>query len=139
MKSLYNENDAKQFIRKYSSIPEEMALRVYTSRLIGRDSNLVLHSGGNTSVKLRMKNIFGDIQDVIFVKGSGRDLSSIEPEGFAGLNLELIQRLRKLENMADEEMENQLLINKQNAKDPDPSVEALLHAFLPLLYFDLMW
>jgi rhamnulose-1-phosphate aldolase/alcohol dehydrogenase len=136
MKCLYNENDAKQFISKYSSIPEEMALRVYTSRLIGRDSNLVLHGGGNTSVKLKIKNIFGDIQDVIFVKGSGRDLSSIEPEGFAGLNLELIQRLRKLENMADEEMENQLLINKQDAKAPAPSVEALLHAFLPHKYID---
>ena len=136
MKSLYNENDAKQFIRKYSSIPEELALRVYTSRLIGGDSNLVLHGGGNTSVKLRMKNIFSDLQDVICVKGSGRDLSSIEPEGFTSLNLELIQRLRKLETMTDEEMENQLLINKQDAKAPDPSVEALLHAFLPHKYID---
>jgi len=136
MKSIYSENDAKQFVSKYSLIPEELALRVYTSRLIGRDSNLVLHGGGNTSVKLKMKNIFGDTQDIIFVKGSGRDLSSIEPEGFTGLNLELIQRLKMLGNMTDEEMENQLLINKQDAKSPDPSVEALLHAFLPHNYID---
>lgn len=136
MKSLYNEKDAKQFVKKYSSVPKELALRVYTSRLIGGDPNLVLHGGGNTSVKLKMKTIFGDLQDVIYVKGSGRDLSSIEPEDFTGLHLEPVQRLRKLETMTDEEMENQLLINKQDAKSPDPSVEALLHAFLPHKYID---
>ncbi len=136
MNSLFDENEEKELIDEYPDIPYELALRVYTSRLIGKDSNLVLHGGGNTSVKLKVKNILGDDQDVLFIKGSGHDLETIGPEGFCGLDLNFLQRLKGLENIADEEMENQLLVHKIDAKSPDPSVETLLHAFLPHKYVD---
>lgn len=136
MKSLYNENDALAFIKKYADHPRDLALRVYTSRLLGSNSSLVLHGGGNTSVKLKQKNILGEENDVIFVKGSGQDLAVIEPEGFTGLNLNSLVKLRRLESITDADMENQLKIHRISAWSPDPSVEALLHAFLPHKYID---
>lgn len=136
MKSLYNEQDSKRFISRYSAYPEDFVLRIYTSRLIGSNSRLVLHGGGNTSVKLRSKNILGERQEILYVKGSGVDLATIEPEEFVGLGLAPLRKLRNLESLSDEEMENQLQINKIVASSPDPSVEALLHSFLPYKYVD---
>ena len=131
MKNLFRENEARRLVRKFPSYPEELILRLYTSRLIGIDQNLVLHGGGNTSVKLKVKNIVGEDQEVLFVKGSGGDLATIEPDGFVGLDLSGLRKLRRLGHLPDEEMENQLLVHKISARSPDPSVEALLHAFLP--------
>ena len=136
MKSLYNKNDALAFIKKYADHPKDLALRIYTSRLLGANNSLVLHGGGNTSVKLKQKNILGEENDVIFVKGSGQDLSVIEPEGFTGLNLNSLIKLRRLESITDTDMENLLHIHRTSAWSPDPSVEALLHAFLPHKYID---
>ena len=87
MDSLYNEVDAKALIATYPAIPKELALRVYTSRLIGSNTHLVLHGGGNTSVKLTENNIVGEKQDILYIKGSGVDLANIEPEGLVGLDL----------------------------------------------------
>jgi rhamnose utilization protein RhaD (predicted bifunctional aldolase and dehydrogenase)/NAD(P)-dependent dehydrogenase (short-subunit alcohol dehydrogenase family) len=134
MRSLYKEKEALAFKKKYAGFPEELALLVYTSRLLGQNPGLVLHGGGNTSVKLRQTNIVGEENDVIFVKGSGQDLSVIEPEGFTGLNLHPLLKLRQLESISDIEMENQLYIHRISSRSPDPSVEALLHAFLPHKY-----
>ena len=75
MESFYNAADAMKWIEKYDAYPRELALRVYTSRLLGSDRSLVLHGGGNTSVKLKIKNIFNEEIDVVFVKGSGFILS----------------------------------------------------------------
>ncbi|MCP4345572.1 MAG: bifunctional aldolase/short-chain dehydrogenase [Desulfobacterales bacterium] len=136
MKTNYNNTEAKEFIQKYPDVPEELALRVYTSQLIGKDPNLVLHGGGNTSVKLKMTNILGDEQDILYVKGSGQDMETIEPQGFTGLDLNYIQRFRTLQTLTDEDMENQLKIRKIDPDSPDPSVEAILHAFLPHKYID---
>ena len=136
MKNLYHPEDAQQFAQQYSAYSHELALRVYTSRLIGKSQDLVLHGGGNTSVKCRIKNIVDEEIDVLFVKGSGWDLGIIEPEGFTGLMLDPIQRLRRLDFLSDEEMENQLAINRIESRSPNPSVEALLHAFLPHKYID---
>ena len=136
VKSCFDESEAKVFVAKYSTLPKDLALRIYTSRLIGKDPDLVLHGGGNTSVKLRMKNIVGEEQDVLYVKGSGVDLATIGPDGFVGLDLNFLRKLRNLESLSDEEMENQLQIHKISALSPDPSVEALLHAFLPHKYVD---
>jgi len=132
----FNETDAGQFVEDYPDIPEELALRIYTSRLIGSNPDLVLHGGGNTSVKLNQKNIFEENQEILYVKGSGIDLASIEPEGFSGLDLSYLQKLRNLNNLSDEEMENQLELGKVKSSSPHPSVEALLHAFLPHKYID---
>ncbi len=136
MEMLFKEKDAEALTAEYADCPRELALRVYTSHLIGGDSGMVLHGGGNTSVKIRQKNVVGEEEDVLFVKGSGCDLADIEPGGFVGLNLDPLRKLRRLESLSDEEMENQLLINRISSRAPDPSVEALLHAFLPHKYVD---
>jgi rhamnose utilization protein RhaD (predicted bifunctional aldolase and dehydrogenase)/NAD(P)-dependent dehydrogenase (short-subunit alcohol dehydrogenase family) len=136
MENLYNPEDAQQFAQQCSAYSNELALRVYTSRLIGKSRDLVLHGGGNTSVKCRIKNIVDEEIDVLFVKGSGWDLATIEPEGFTGLMLDPIRKLRRLDFLSDEEMENQLAINRIESRSPNPSVEALLHAFLPHKYID---
>jgi rhamnose utilization protein RhaD (predicted bifunctional aldolase and dehydrogenase)/NAD(P)-dependent dehydrogenase (short-subunit alcohol dehydrogenase family) len=136
MKSLFNEKDARAFVGRYGSLPEPLSLRLYTSRLIGKDPTLVLHGGGNTSVKLKVKNILGEDQEVLYIKGSGVDLGTIEPAGFVGLDLSPLRKLRTLGALSDEEMDNELKIHKVNALSPDPSVEALLHGFLPHRFVD---
>jgi len=136
MKNLFDAKEAQEFVAKYPAVNPELALRTYTSRLIGQDPCLVLHGGGNASVKIKVKNIVREERDVLYVKGSGVDLATIEPEGFVGLELDPLRKLKKLEDLADEEMENQLQIHKIFFTSPDPSVEALLHAFLPCRYVD---
>ncbi len=136
MISAFNETDAKGFVEHYPDIPEELAIRIYTSRLIGGNPDLVLHGGGNTSVKLNQKNIFEENQEILYVKGSGVDLASIKPEGFSRLDISFLRKLRNLNSLSDEEMENQLEIRKIASSSPSPSVEALLHAFLPHKYID---
>jgi rhamnose utilization protein RhaD (predicted bifunctional aldolase and dehydrogenase) len=136
VESIYHPEEANEFRAKHPDIPPELALRVYTSRLIGREPSLVLHGGGNTSVKFRIKNVVGEEQEVLYVKGSGVDLAIIEPAGFVGLDLEPLRKLCRLSALPDEEMENQLKVHKIRFSSPDPSVEALLHAFLPSRYID---
>jgi rhamnose utilization protein RhaD (predicted bifunctional aldolase and dehydrogenase)/NAD(P)-dependent dehydrogenase (short-subunit alcohol dehydrogenase family) len=136
MKSAYNPVDAEKLVEKYPDISREFALRIYTSQLIGSNPNLVLHGGGNTSIKLRQKNILGEEQDVIFVKSSGINLAKITPQEFVALDLAFLRKLRRVENLEDEEMESQLEIHKLHRSPLNPSVEALLHAFLPPRHID---
>ena len=136
MRNAFDESEAREIVRLYEGLPEELALRIFTSRLLGGEPGLVLHGGGNTSVKLRIANLLGDEQEVLFVKGSGADLATIEPAGFAGLDLAYLRRFRALEELSDEEMENQLETHRLRADAPSPSVETLLHAFLPHRYVD---
>jgi len=110
--------------------------RVYTSRLLGRDKSLVLHGGGNTSVKLREKDLFGEERDVLYVKGSGSDLETIEADGFAPLPLAYLQKLPRLPALSDAQMLNELSTHVLRAGAPSPSVETLLHAILPHRYVD---
>jgi len=134
--SLYREEDAKAFVASYAAYPRDLALRVYTSRLIGANRALVLHGGGNTSVKEGVKNIVGEEQEVLYVKGSGLDLAEIEPKGFVGLDLPFLRKLRNLESLSDEEMEAQFHLHRATWPSPNPSVEALLHAFLQSKFID---
>ena len=136
MKNLFDPQEAKEFAARYAAVPPALALKAYTSRLIGSDPSLVLHGGGNTSIKIRQKSIFGEDREVLFVKASGVDLATIEPPNLVGLELQPLQRLSALETLADEELENQLQIRKVRFDSPDPSVEALLHAFLPFPSID---
>ncbi|CAB1057901.1 Putative oxidoreductase [Olavius sp. associated proteobacterium Delta 1] len=136
MASAYNKTRARNFIKHYPNIAKEMALRTYTSRLIGADPNLVLHGGGNTSVKLKHKNILGEDQEILFIKGSGVDLATIEPERFVALDLTFLKKFRRLDKLEDAEMENQLQICKLLPSALSPSVESFLHAFLPHRYVD---
>ena len=114
----------------------ELQLRVYSSRLLGSDKSLVLHGGGNTSVKINEKNLFGEEEQVLYVKGSGWDLETIEAAGFAPLRLEHLKKLAKLPALSDPEMVNQLVTHQTRATAPVPSVEAILHAILPYPYVD---
>ena len=115
---------------------QALALRVYTSRLIGMDPDLVMHGGGNTSVKVRRENLFGEIEDVLHVKGSGWDLEVIEAAGLPGVRLEPLKRLRTLNVLSDEDMVNVQRNNLLDSSAPNPSVETLLHAYLPHTFVD---
>jgi rhamnose utilization protein RhaD (predicted bifunctional aldolase and dehydrogenase)/NAD(P)-dependent dehydrogenase (short-subunit alcohol dehydrogenase family) len=136
MKNFWNESDAKNFLKAFAYIGEDIALRTYSARLIGQDRTLVLHGGGNTSVKTSMPAITGEPVSVLCVKGSGWDLETIEPAGHPAVRLDALRRLRILRKLSDEEMVNQLRINMLDAGGPNPSVESLLHAFLPHKFID---
>src|SRR2546421_11445243 len=137
MKSRWADSQAREFCDRYAGLwSEAMALRVYTSRLIGADPDLVMHGGGNTSVKIVKETLLGDRVEAVCVEGSGWGLDSIELPGFPALDLASLRRLRKLESLSDEEMVNQLRTHLFDASAPNPSVETLLHAFLPHTFID---
>jgi rhamnose utilization protein RhaD (predicted bifunctional aldolase and dehydrogenase)/NAD(P)-dependent dehydrogenase (short-subunit alcohol dehydrogenase family) len=136
MKSRWSDADAKDFVKRYAGVGEELALRTYTTRLLGGDPKLVLHGGGNTSIKLRTHDLLGDEIDVIHIKGSGWDMGNIEPQGLPAVRLEPLRRLRALPKLSDEDMVNFQRLNLLDASAPNPSVECLLHAFLPHKFID---
>jgi rhamnose utilization protein RhaD (predicted bifunctional aldolase and dehydrogenase)/NAD(P)-dependent dehydrogenase (short-subunit alcohol dehydrogenase family) len=113
-----------------------LALRVYTSRLLGRDHTLVLHGGGNTSVKVRERNLLGEDEDILYVKGSGWDLETIEAPGFAPVRMAHLLKLARLEALTDPQMVDELATHVTRSGAPAPSVEAILHAILPYPYVD---
>ena len=113
-----------------------LAERVYTSRLLGRDHSLVLHGGGNTSVKIRELNVFGEEEDILYIKGSGWDLETIEAAGFAPVRLERVRRLATLERLSDTRMVQELRAAMTDPAAPTPSVETILHAILPYRFVD---
>jgi rhamnose utilization protein RhaD (predicted bifunctional aldolase and dehydrogenase)/NAD(P)-dependent dehydrogenase (short-subunit alcohol dehydrogenase family) len=129
MHSLWDENEAAQF-------RGELDLRVYSSRLLGRDKTLVLHGGGNTSVKVVQKNLFGEDENVLYIKGSGWDLETIEAAGFAPVQLDYLLRLAQLDTLPDTQMVNQLATHMLKSSAPAPSVETILHACLPHKFVD---
>ncbi|OFZ85236.1 MAG: short-chain dehydrogenase, partial [Betaproteobacteria bacterium RBG_16_66_20] len=129
MKSLWNDAEAAKFAGP-------LGLRVYSARLLGRDRSLVLHGGGNASVKLAEKNLFGEEREVLYVKGSGSDLESVEAEGFVPVRLDYLRRLASLPALSDPQMVNELGTQTLLAGAPAPSVETLLHAILPHRYVD---
>src|SRR5687767_14694208 len=129
MKSRWSDTEAAR-------CSSDAELRVYTSRLLGAEPSLVLHGGGNTSVKLRQKNVLGDDEEILFVKGSGWDLATIEAEGFAPVKLSHLRRLAELEELSDPAMVNEMLTHMTRSDAPAPSVEAILHAILPYRFVD---
>jgi Uncharacterized conserved protein len=129
MKNLWSDDDASQF-------KNDLALRVYTSRLLGQDSSLVLHGGGNTSVKITETNIVGEQEEILYVKGSGWDLISIEEAGFSPVRMAHMLKLGELNSLPDPQMVNELKTQLTNASAPAPSVETILHAILPFKYVD---
>lgn len=133
----WSETEARRYLDRYEeAVGADRALRVYSSRLIGGDADLVLHGGGNTSVKGHHRTLTGSRVEAIYVKGSGWDLSDIEPEGLPGMRLEPLRELRALPGLDDAAMVNQLRTNLFDAGAPTPSVETLLHAFLPHRFVD---
>jgi rhamnose utilization protein RhaD (predicted bifunctional aldolase and dehydrogenase)/NAD(P)-dependent dehydrogenase (short-subunit alcohol dehydrogenase family) len=129
MKNLWSDTDSALF-------KDELALRVYSSRLLGQDPTLVLHGGGNTSVKIIESNILGDQEEILYVKGSGWDLELIEKAGFSPVRMNHMISLAKLDHLSDPQMVNELKTQLTNAASPTPSVETILHAILPFKYVD---
>src|SRR4051812_1556242 len=129
MKNLWNPAEA-------AKCKSDLALRVYSSRLLGRDDTLVLHGGGNTSVKVREKNLVGEDEEILYVKGSGWDLETIEVDGFAPVRMAPLLKLARLERLSDPQMVNELAVNVTRAGAPAPSVETILHAAIPHKFVD---
>ena len=121
MKSLFSDQDAKA----YQNSP--LAMRVYTSRLLGQSADLVLHGGGNTSVK---------IDDTLYVKGSGWNLETIEEAGFSPVDLQVLKDMAKLDSLSDSDMVSQQRAALKDSSAPNPSVEAILHAIIPFDFVD---
>jgi rhamnose utilization protein RhaD (predicted bifunctional aldolase and dehydrogenase)/NAD(P)-dependent dehydrogenase (short-subunit alcohol dehydrogenase family) len=131
------QEEADQFLSRYGDEwGEDLALRAYSARLLGADSKLVLHGGGNTSVKASASNLLGELVPAIYVKASGHDLASIEPQGHAGLELDYLQRLRELPELNDEAMVREIRSRLFDYRSPNPSIETLVHAFLPAKFID---
>lgn len=129
MKSLYSDKEADEF-------KTDLDLRVYTSRLLGRDASLVLHGGGNTSVKSTATNLFGETEDILYVKGSGWDLATIEAEGFAPVKMDSLLKMAEFKELSDTDMVKYQRLAMTNPSAPNPSVEAILHAIIPFKFVD---
>ncbi|MBL9118075.1 MAG: bifunctional aldolase/short-chain dehydrogenase [Verrucomicrobiaceae bacterium] len=129
MQSLWTDEEASQYT-------DDLGLRVFTSRLLGRNPELVLHGGGNTSVKIDEKDFFGEPVSLCYVKGSGWDLATIERQGFAPVRMSALLKMAELAGMSDSDMvrEQRAAMTKPDA--PAPSIEAILHAILPFKYVD---
>ncbi len=138
MKSAWVDRDAKAMVTEgaASGIDHDFALRIYTTRLFGRDPKLVLHGGGNTSLKTRMRDRLGEEVEVLRVKGSGADMATIEASGFSAVRLAPLRKLRALDTIDDIELVAIERANLIDATAPNPSVEMMLHAFLPHKFVD---
>ncbi|MCB9721097.1 MAG: bifunctional aldolase/short-chain dehydrogenase [Candidatus Omnitrophica bacterium] len=130
MKSLWNDKDAKKIG------DDDLGLRVYSSRLLGAEPSLVLHGGGNTSVKSGYSNIYGEEDEVLYVKGSGWDLATIEKPGFAPVRLDELRRMAELRELDDTTMVKLQRAAMTDPYAPNPSVEAILHAIIPYKFVD---
>lgn len=129
MKNLWSDKEAANYT-------DSLALRVYTSRLLGQNPSLVLHGGGNTSVKITEKNLVNHDEEILYVKGSGWDLEFIEKAGFSPVRMSHMLSLSKLDSLSDPQMVNELKTQLTNSSAPSPSVETILHAALPFKYVD---
>jgi len=138
LKNNWSNKIAKKYIKKYKKLgfSTDLALRVYTTRLLGRNKELVLHGGGNTSVKTTIKDIDGKKYKVLCVKGSGWDMADIEPPGLPAVKLDPLLSLKNKKYLSDEDMVAYQKRNLIDIKSPNPSVETFLHAFLPFKYVD---
>lgn len=137
MQSAYSEEEALRLVSEFAATaPEDLARRLYTARLLGQEENLVLHGGGNTSVKSRIRTLHDDGVDVLYIKGSGHNLATIGPEGHPAVRLAPLLRLRDLDSLTDEEMVRALRATLIDPDAPTPSVETLLHAFIPEKFID---
>lgn len=132
MENRWSDEKAAQFAAEYAeACGEDLAIGLYVSALIGAEEDLVLHGGGNSSVKTRRRNVFGERTSVIYVKASGRNMACADPTSYTGLDLEYLRRLRILEKLSDDEMVNEFRTHSIDAHAATPSIETLVHVFLP--------
>jgi rhamnose utilization protein RhaD (predicted bifunctional aldolase and dehydrogenase)/NAD(P)-dependent dehydrogenase (short-subunit alcohol dehydrogenase family) len=138
MQSGWVDRDAETIVAHgaKSGIDRDLALLLYTTRLLGRERKLVLHGGGNTSLKTHAKDRFGDNVEVLHIKASGADMAEIELEGLPALRLDALRRLRALATIGDDELVAVQRASLIDPAAPNPSVEVMLHAFLPHEFVD---
>ncbi|HTV70910.1 MAG TPA: bifunctional aldolase/short-chain dehydrogenase [Rhizobiaceae bacterium] len=138
MKNLWNDADAEKMVADYAKkgVARDLALRVYTTRLLGGEPRLVLHGGGNTSVKSKVTDLLGEEWPVLCVKGSGWDMAVIELAGLPAVKMAPLLKARNLSKLSDEDMVALQRANLIDPASPNPSVETLLHAFLPHTFVD---
>ena len=130
MRSLWSDEEA-------AACGEDMvALRAYTSRLLGADPSLVLHGGGNTSVKVTEPDFFGRSTDVLYVKGSGWDLATIEPAGFSPVRLDVLLQMARMDALSDTDLVREQRVALLNPSAPNPSIEAVVHGLIPSAWVD---
>jgi rhamnose utilization protein RhaD (predicted bifunctional aldolase and dehydrogenase)/NAD(P)-dependent dehydrogenase (short-subunit alcohol dehydrogenase family) len=137
MQNRWSDQAASEFAARYAPAHgEDLALRTYTSRLIGSEPGLVLHGGGNTSVKSTWTNVLGERIEALFIKASGHDLATIEPEEHIAIGLQSLQRLRTLSSLPDDAMLNELRTRQLRPFNGNPSIETLVHALVPGRFVD---
>ena len=137
MENRWSDEAARELISRHGpTFGEELASRTYSSRLIGSEPSLVLHGGGNTSLKGSLKNVLGDTVEALFIKASGEDLATIEPQGHVAVDLHFLHALLALEELGDEEMVRALRTHLFDDRAPTPSIETLVHAAIPARYVD---
>jgi len=137
MESRWSDAKAAEYVERYGAKwGEDLALRTYLGTLIGMEDRLVLHGGGNNSVKTSLTNILGERRAIIFVKASGANMAAIEPESYTALDLEYLKKLRALAELSDEEMRCEFQTHMCRARAAAPSIETLVHAFIPRKFID---
>jgi len=137
MKNRWSDRDADQFLSQYAAQwGADLALRTYTTRLLGSEEALVLHGGGNTSLKGTYRNVFGQDTPALFMKASGFNLGTIEPEGHTPLDLEYLKRLCALPELSDDAMADEFLTHRLVPNGALPSIETLSHAYIPAKFID---
>jgi rhamnose utilization protein RhaD (predicted bifunctional aldolase and dehydrogenase) len=137
MENRWSDDKAAQFVEKYGEhCGRDLAIGLYVASLIGAESKLVLHGGGNSSVKTLFTNLLGEQIRVVYVKASGYNMAHIEPNGYTGLDLDYLKKLRVLSELSDEEMVNEFRTHMFDARAATPSIETLVHAFLPSKFVD---
>ena len=137
MKNRWSDEEANQCVARYGSQwGADLALRVYTTRLLGSEDALVLHGGGNTSVKGTHRNVFGKDIPALFMKASGFNLETIEPEGFTPLDLDHLRRVCTLPELSDSAMASEFQLHRLASNAAAPSIETLSHAYIPAKYVD---
>ena len=130
MQNLWSDTESASFSES------DLAQRVYTSRLLGRDASLVMHGGGNTSVKSTVKDFFGDSVEVLYIKGSGGDLATIDASGFPAVKMQTLLKMADLAQLSDVDMVSQQRAAMLNPDSPNPSIEAVVHAIIPHKFVD---
>ncbi len=137
MENRWSDEKAAQFTHKYGKQwGEDLAIGLYVASLIGAEDKLVLHGGGNSSVKTIHTNILGEELLAIFVKASGYNMAFIEPDGYTGLDLEYLKKLKNLSDLSDTEMVNEFRTHLLDSRAAAPSIETLVHVFIPKKFVD---
>ena len=138
MRNLYSDKELKKFKKNWPDkrVSNNLIERIYTSRLLGQNPNLVLHGGGNTSFKDTIKDFDNIVHKVIFIKGSGSDLASIEKKDFPAVKLDPLLKIIKKTSLSDDKMVSYLRKNLIDINSPNPSVETLVHAAINKKFID---